>query len=287
MSTAFAPHGVQLEVKRKLVRMCVRILRPLVRMLLRYGMSCQEFSEITRWVYVDVAMRDRDFALKSRSKQFKSRAAVITGLSRKEVLRLTEFTSPEDLEDIAPYNRAARVLTGWTENALFCSTKDEPKVLPIKGGPGSFHDLVRLYSGDVPPRAVLDELRRCGAVEIIDGDSVKLKRFAYFPENGSGEEIEVVEFCAGHLMETLDHNTQPGVREKFLQRAAFSSHLADEDIAEIRAHVREQAEALSRKVHHYVSGREEKPAKSGKAYRQAGLGLFWFESENKQVTSDK
>lgn len=281
MATAFALDSVQQDVKRKLVRMSVRILRPLVRILLRYGMSCQEFSEITRWVYVDVAMKDRDFALKSRSKQFKSRAAVITGLSRKEVLRLMEFKGAEELEGIQPYNRAARVLTGWTENPLFSSGRDKPKVLPIKGGSGSFHDLVRLYSGDVPPRAVLDELRRCGAVEIVDGESVRLKRFAYFPENGTRDEIELVELTVGHLLETLDHNMRPGEREKFLQRLAFSSHLSEEAVDELRAFVREQGEALSRKVHHHATEREDKPPKSGRRYIQAGLGLFWFESPSR------
>src|SRR5690606_40469821 len=97
MSIAFAPDSFQLDIKRKLVRMSVRILRPLIRVLLRHGMSCQDFTEIARWVYVDVAMKDSEFALKSRSKQFKSRAAVITGLSRKAVLRLLDVRGPDDL----------------------------------------------------------------------------------------------------------------------------------------------------------------------------------------------
>lgn len=280
MSTAFALDVQQQETKSRLVRLVVRILRPLVRLLLRHGMSCQEFTEISRWVYVDVAMRDREFALKSRSKQFKSRAAVITGLSRKEVLRLLEFKGPEELEDIQPLNRAARVLTGWTENTLFCEGKDQPKVLPIKGGTGSFHDLVRLYSGDVPPRAVLDELRRCGAVEIVDGDSVRLRRFAYFPETGSSEEIDLINMMVGDLLETMDHNTANNLPAEHGRpyRAAFSSRLPEEAMEEVRDFVRKELKATSRKVHHFVSEREDKVKRSGKRYHRAGLGLFYFES---------
>ena len=280
MSTAFALDGLQQEIKRKLVRLSVSILRPLVRVLLRHGMSCQEFTEITRWVYVDVAMRDREFALKSRSKQFKSRAAVITGLSRKEVLRLVEFEGPEELEDIQPLNRAARVLTGWTENPLFCVKKDQPKVLQIKGGAGSFHDLVRLYSGDVPPRAVLDELRRCGAVEIVDGESVRLKRFAYFPVSGSIEELEFLHGYVGDLLETLDYNMRNNAKpgEGRPCRQAFSQRLSEEQLPEVRSYIRKELEGLSRKVHHFVSEREDKVKRSGKQYHRAGLGLYYFES---------
>ncbi|HEX6929868.1 MAG TPA: DUF6502 family protein [Gammaproteobacteria bacterium] len=280
MSTAFALDNYQQEVKRKLVKLAVRILRPVVRVLLRHGMSCQEFTEITRWVYVDIAMRDREFALKSRSKQFKSRAAVITGLSRKEVLRLMEFEGPEDLEEIQPLNRAARVLTGWTENALFCEKRDRPKVLPIKGGTGTFHDLVRLYSGDVPPRAVLDELRRCGAVEIVDGDYVRLKRFAYFPETGSIDEIDGIQTVAGDLLDTLDYNLVNNLQGDDARpyREAFSARLPESVMEEVRRFVRAELKTLSRKVHHFVSEREDKVKRSGKRYYRAGIGLYYFES---------
>lgn len=280
MSTAFALDDHQHEIKSRLVRLVVRILRPLVRLLLRHGMSCQEFTEISRWVYVDVAMRDREFALKSRSKQFKSRAAVITGLSRKEVLRLLDFKGPEELEEIQPLNRAARVLTGWTSNDLFCTGKDQPKVLAIKGGPGSFHDLVRLYSGDVPPRAVLDELRRCGAVEIVDGDSVRLKRFAYFPKTDNWQEIDVVAQVAGELMESFDYNYRNNVApgEGRPVRQVSSSQLPESALPEVRDYVRKEVDALARKVHHYVTEREDKVKQSGKTYYRAGLGLYYFES---------
>lgn len=236
MSTAFALDTFQQKMKHGLVRLAVRVLRPLVRILLRNGMSCQEFTEIARWAYVDVAMREGEFALKNRSKQFKSRAAVITGLSRKEVLRLMEYKDAAALEDLPPYNRAARVLTGWTENPLFCVKKDKPRMLPIRDGENSFHDLVRLYSGDVPPRAVLDELRRCGAVEIVNGDSVRLKRFAYFPQTGSTDELDIVETSAGDLLDTLEYNTRHSAKEGEgrVYRQAFSTRLPESAIDEVR-----------------------------------------------------
>lgn len=279
MATVFALDAYQQEVKQRLVKLVVRVLRPLIRILLRHGMSSQEFTEISRWVYVDVALHDKEFALKSRSRQFKSRAAVITGLSRKEVLRLSEYDGAEALQEIEPYNRAARVLTGWTENPLFCTRKDKPKDLPIKGGTGSFHDLVRMYSGDVPPRAVLDELRRCGAVEIIDGDSVRLKQMVYFPRTDSTDMLDVVQMMGGDLLESLDYNMAHKVSkgEGRPCRIAVSARLPEAAMDEVRGYIRKELDALSRKVHHFISEREDKVKRSGRKYFRAGLGQYYFE----------
>lgn len=278
MATVMALEPDQRDVKHRLVKLVVRVLRPLVRMLLRNGMSCQEFNEIARWVYVDVAMTEREFALKSRSRQFKSRAAVITGLSRKEVLRLSERGGVEGLMEAEPYNRAARVLRGWMENPLFCVRTNKPKELPIKDAAGSFHDLVRLYSGDVPPRAVLDELRRCGAVEIIDGERVRFKRFAYFAQGNSKEELDAVETLTGSLLETMDHNMAGKESAVRTIAAPSSSRLPETAMEDVRAFINSEIDATARRVSRYIEEREDKTKRSGKPYRRAGLGLFHFES---------
>lgn len=279
MSAAVAMAPEQRAVKSSLIKLCLKVLRPLVRILLRHGMSAQEFTEITRWVFVDVAMNDDEFALKTRSKTFKSRAAVITGLSRKEVLRLSDSPSPDEQEDLPSFNRAARVMTGWTENRQFSEGNDKPKMLPIKGGSESFHHLVRLYSGDVPPRAVLDELRRCGAVEIVNGDHVRLKKFAFFPETGSEQELEIVSMCASDLLHTLERNTRSGLPEedRLPQRALFSRSLPAEKLPEARNYIRKEIDSVARKVHHYLTELEDKPRKSRVTYYRAGIGLYGFE----------
>ena len=61
-----------------------KLLQPLVRILIRQGISYGELSEILKGVFVEVA--DRDFGLPGR-KISQSRIAIITGLTRKEVAR--------------------------------------------------------------------------------------------------------------------------------------------------------------------------------------------------------
>ena len=176
-------------LQRALVSLMVRTLRPIARVALRHCMSCLEFEEVARWVFVDVALNDPVLSLGQRGKQFKSRAAILTGLSRKEVMRLARMRTPGEGGDIVSRNRAARVVAGWLLPP-YVDGRGAPKVLPIKGNGDSFMHLVRLCGGDVPYRAILDELLECGVVERVNGKGLRLKsRGKLFPR-GSHESLQ-------------------------------------------------------------------------------------------------
>src|SRR5215469_283538 len=178
-------------LQRALVTLMVRMLRPLARVALRHGMSCLEFEDIARWVFVDAALNDPQLSLQGRGKQFKSRAAILTGLSRKEVMRLSRQASPGDHGDIACRNRAARVVAGWL-CPPFADSHGAPRTLPLKGSADSFVRLVRDHGGDVPYRAILDELVQSGVVEKINGRLVRLKYRGRLYPRASGDMLQKV-----------------------------------------------------------------------------------------------
>src|SRR5512145_1837409 len=137
----------------------VRVLRALIRVLVRHGLPLPAFVELAKRAYVEVALTD--FAIPGR-KPSVSRAALLTGLTRKEVQRLVEGQGPGAAETALPENRAARVVAGWVRDADFHWPDGEPAPLRFDGVEPTFSTLVRRHSGDVPPRAVLDELLRVG-----------------------------------------------------------------------------------------------------------------------------
>lgn len=142
----------------------VRLMRPLVRVLIHHGISFQAFAETAKWIYVDVA--NQQFQIPGR-KMSKSRIAVITGLTRREVDRLTQSELPPMDSSQEFYNRALRVFMGWLEDEAFTDSHGRPLPLPVTDdGPLSFSELVRRYSGNQPVRAILDELERVGAVAL-------------------------------------------------------------------------------------------------------------------------
>ena len=83
--------------KNVLARAIVKILRPLVRLLIRNEVTHAELTELVRQTYVDVAYES--YSIPGQEMTF-SRVAVLTGLSRKEVVRLKSILEKvqEDLE---------------------------------------------------------------------------------------------------------------------------------------------------------------------------------------------
>ena len=65
-----------------------KLMQPLVRVLIRNGVSFGELSEVLKNVFVEVAARD--FQIEDR-KISRSRVAIITGLTRKEVAKQEEI----------------------------------------------------------------------------------------------------------------------------------------------------------------------------------------------------
>jgi hypothetical protein len=155
----------------------VTILRPLARLLLRSGVSYKAFAELAKSVFVDVARHE--FRIPGR-KQSDSRISVITGLSRKEVKRVQTEPLDQGEGPLRLHNRAARVIYGWTQDPDFQGSDGQPRHLTMEEGKSpNFLDLVRRYSGDAPPRAILDELDRVHAVERHDDGSLSLHRLSY------------------------------------------------------------------------------------------------------------
>lgn len=149
----------------------VKILRPLIRSRLQHGISYSTFIEAVKWLFIEVAAKE--FRIDGR-KQSDSRISVITGLSRKEVKRIREQLPPEDIATVENYNRAIRVIYGWLSENRLKKNKEVEKEIPIYGKGFTLDSLTRRYSGDVPVRAVLDELIRIRAIKKINSKRVKL-----------------------------------------------------------------------------------------------------------------
>ena len=99
-----------------------RLLTPLVKIMLRYGVSFGEFSDLAKQVYVSVSSTDAEFK-PAVGRQTNTRISVLTGLTRKEVLRIKRLPE-EGLDDYEKrYNRGARVVGGWVRDSRFQDAK--------------------------------------------------------------------------------------------------------------------------------------------------------------------
>ena len=185
----------------RLVRKSVyQLLRPLVRLNLEFGIPANEFIQLVKKTYVDIAREE--YGVKGRPTN-KSRIAAITGLTRHEVLKQINEQSFFDEGSSRPVP-LQRVINLWLRETEYLD-QEEPKVIQVEGGAPSFMDLVSRCGGDIPYQTMLKELERLEIVAVID-DKVKLMRKGYLPRAGSEEKIPFLGADASSLIDTIAHN---------------------------------------------------------------------------------
>ena len=264
-----------------------RVLTPLARVLIRNGMSFNAFSDIAKRVYVEVCMRE--FGIPNR-KQTVSRASILSGLSRKEIQRLLgEQAQAAETDTQESYNRAARVIAGWVRDKDFTDAAGDPLPLSQTGPNVGFSLLVKRYSGDVPARAVLDELLRVGAVERLDDDRIRLLSRAYIPRTSDLDKLDILGADVADLITTIDHNLQRGAEDPRFQRKVMYDNVPEESISMFRALSEAQAQALLEKMDEWLSqhDRDVNSSLKGTGRMRAGIGIYYFEEKLEQRSEDK
>jgi len=264
------------DTLKALAKAIQTLLKPLVRILLRNGISYGTFADLAKWVYVDVA--SREFAISGR-KQTVSRVAVLTGLTRKEVQRLRELPRPHERETAERYNRAARVIAGWRREQKFLDAEGRPAPLPVSGEARSFASLVRCFSGDMPAKAVLDELERLGAVRQIEDGRVELVTRAYVPRTGETDNFHILGTDVSYLITTIDHNVRSDRAEARFQRKVAYDNLPDQALPRFRKLSADKAQALLEQLDEWLArhDRDTHPAVPGTGRNRAGIGIYYFE----------
>lgn len=164
-----------------------RIFRPIARFLLANGVTLPAIQEMLKQVLVEVAIKD--FPVKGKATT-DSRISVLTGVHRKDVKRLRDTQYNDEIMPKA-VSLGSQIINIWMTEKKWAGKDSRPMVLPKlshRKGMKSFETLAESVSKDVRSRAILDELIRSGAVEVID-DYVHLKSEAFIPKEGMEESL--------------------------------------------------------------------------------------------------
>ncbi len=253
----------------------LHLLRPLVRIMLNHGVAYDTFSDLAKWVYMDVA--SREFGLPNR-KQTDSRVSVLTGLTRKEVARLKDLPPPTDTESAEEYSRAAKVVRGWVRDYPMEGTSSGAEPLPLDG-PRSFAELVKRYSGDMPVRAVLDELLRVNAARKNAEGEVELVHRHYLPPQGETRKLVYLGHDTSDLVSSIAHNLNAAPEQTYLQRKVFYDNIPVEKMEEIRAAARRFGEPMLDQLatEFGKNDRDVNPALTGTGRMRAVVGIYYYE----------
>lgn len=261
-------------------------LLPLARLMLRSGITYQQFESVAKRAFVRAAAEDSDPRGRPTNT---SRIAVKTGLSRKDVKRLREVLLTEAVSSTGPVGDQsgplARVLHAWHVDQRFIGPDGRPRDLEFQDDETGFGALVRAVAGDVPPGAVRTELKRAGAIiDLEDGRLRAVKRY-YVPGTVDEKAITVVSGMIFPLASGLAHNTDPSrTAGGFIQRYAFSQTLPPDAVDRFRVWSREQATRFIEQMDDWLADNEQDAANSSSLdsadYRNAGVGVFYYEGRS-------
>ncbi len=266
------------SVKQALLAAFRVLMGPLVRILLRQGISYAEFSEVAKAVYVEVALKD--FKVSGR-KATRTRIAVMTGLTRKEVKRVIDEAVKERFELKTSFNRLGRVLVGWHTDADFTGPYGMPLELQYEtGNPNepTFSVLVRRHSGDMSPRSILDELVRVGAIRETDVGWFRVMRREYIPEAQGTHTFERTGVVVRNFVNTVEFNMTklaPG-KGRFERHVTADDGIRREDLPKFDHYLRERCQVLLEEIDNWLAGLPKPDPKKGDDVIHTGIGIYHY-----------
>jgi hypothetical protein len=194
------------NVKTALAIALRRLLRPLVRIMLREGLTYSHFARIAQMAFVESAAKD--FAKKGMRSSVSSVCA-LTGMSSDDVssvlLEQERFEASEMLDVSNPF---IRVLHGWHNDRDYVGPYGFPVDLPFTGNPLSFTILAGRHAPGVSPQVILQELLRVGAVTEVGANVWKALKQEYIEPSLSPENLGRMASLVGALLSTLENNTR-------------------------------------------------------------------------------
>ncbi len=241
---------MQSDFRSALVFLCRRVLYPLVRILVRFGISAGEFKSIVDSVYARAGL---EYLAREGRRATHSRLAVITGINRTALAAILAAPQGDDFQPRSgtQLHRAARVLDGWYDDVDFQTQSGSPAVLPIFGARRSFQQLAQRYSGGVYHQTILSELERLGAVKRTGSDNVRAVRRSLATAGASAESLHAAGEVAGDLMATLEHNLTAATHEQLPVRSLVLKADA-RSLPLFRAQVGRRADALLEQIESFL-----------------------------------
>lgn len=251
------------------------VMRPLVRLMLRKGVTFNSFVNLLKEIFVEVA--EREFRLDGKPPS-DSRISLLTGVHRKDVRRLRA----QEVQDEACLPEAvsfgAHLVSIWLNHAPFCEQPGEPRPLPrlaSVGGERSFDGLVAALSTDIRARVVLDEWLRLGIVKVDEQDQVHLETRAFVPQRGFEEKIAYFRHnLHDHASAAVYNLTETG--EPLFERSVHYDSLSLAGVSQLRDAVHAEGMQVLLALNQLAAELEARDPPPADARQRITVGLYFY-----------
>lgn len=261
-----------------LLRALRHLLRPVVRVLLRNGVTWAEFAEVGKEVFVEVARED--YGIQRRPTNT-ARVALMTGLSRHEVTRVKKVLMGARDRGETPVSRISQILTAWHTDRDFLGTNGLPLVLPTEGEGASIATLLRRYAGNMPHGAVLKELQQLELVERTDmGFRVKARH--YIRSAADPDLVRQAGIALHDHGATIAHNLDAKRTEPpRFERMATQLALPQRHVRAFREFLQIEGNAFLEKIDGWLAARAAREKTRGRVVR-TGVGMYLIHEEQRE-----
>lgn len=270
------------KLKQSVLNAFLLVMRPIVKILLRYGIGFKEFSEIVKMAFVDVSTVE--FGVRGRPTNI-SRVAVMTGLTRKEVRRVRTKLEEGDEKVGVKSTPITEVIHRWHSDERFLDVSGRPAHLPFAGGDVSFSALVKMYGGDVPAGAMRTELKRIGCVEESENGTLKVVRRSVIPVDHTDNLITSLVHGAYPLFCTIVENSK--IKSEPTGLAQFSAHstiIRKSDLKRLRRISYDRLSDLAESFDDLFMAFEVSDDADAKDEKSTvAIGLYYFEERDKHA----
>jgi hypothetical protein len=242
------------------------LFAPIARLLVARGLPFPDLVERMKLHYVQAALAQ------AGDRATDSRVSVLTGLQRRDVVRLRG----QDVKDRRP-NHLARLVALWQTGAEW--SKDGHPLPLARSGPGSsFEALTQAVRRDVHPRTMLDTLLAAGTVALSDdGQRVLLTQSSYQPLAGSDDQLAYLSRNLGDHAQAATDNVQ-GATPPHFERAVHYSGLTGAQVSVLSERFASAEMALFQDLSQTAARMKAENAEPGPLRFRAG-GYFYRTKE--------
>jgi len=209
--------------------------------------------------------------------------AVRTGFNRATVGKLLKIR-PDSERDKPFQHHTARVMRAWQSSAGYFEGKGIPKILPIRGDAPSFYALTKATLGDdLPPKLILKDLQRIGAIKAVPNKQVQLIRTTYGNANWDCKQVKQIgEEVSDHFRAILQllKKQHPIPFRRYITRAGLGLENAGILARELTNRVDVAMDVHSRALEHETHNSKGIP---GQKHRLSALTVILMEPDSPQT----
>ncbi len=265
-----------------LVTAVYRIQKSLARFTMQLGLSAGEFNELVRRAHVEAA---EELARAEGGKVLTTKLCAMTGLYRKEIIRLRNLPPLTEPSQDERYNRTTRVVSGWMRDPEFHTKGGKPAALEFQGKT-SFSELVKRYSGDMAPIAMQQELERLNVVKTTKRGRIKLETSGYLAST-SLDALQILGTDTADLIDTIHHNVSSDRERRRFQRKVSYVNLPQRYVEPFRLFAAAESQKLLEKLDRWLAKRDDKTAEESAPGSRVGLGIYHIERLANAADTDR